>query len=258
MAQPEHSTEVHWGGKRGTVDKDDVQTLWSEKGLAGLPDDEAAESMQRQMRLVTYELTLDALSHYAERAPGRRTLEIGCGWGRIFMGMKQRYPDLDYTGIDLTPNLVELCAANAKSNNVAEPYEHFVGDAEQLDFDDASYDFAYSARVFQYVPDPGRAVKEAYRVLRPGGWFALLLPNGSNPIRRRTYGKTTLPPAGTMRRWFDDAGFESIETRFLGFMPVVRYLPMRPLDRLAETVGKLPGLRRFGVHAVVAGRKPRD
>ncbi len=256
MAETRQGMQVHWGGEHRDVDKSDVQTLWSEKGLGGMSEEEAERTMRSQMQLVTYELTLDFLSRYVERAPGRRALEVGCGWGRIFMGMKSRFPDLEYTGIDLTPNLVDLAGRNAEKYEIAPPYDHRVGDAEDLQFDDESFDLAYSVRVFQYVPNVPRAMREAYRVLRPGGWFAILLPNGLNPIRRRTYRKAELPPAGSMRQWFTDAGFEQVETNFLGFMPMVRTRPIRPLDRLAEAAGRLPGLRRFGVHVIVAGRKP--
>lgn len=57
--------------------------------------------------------------------------------------------------------------------------EHRIAaDAQSLPFQDGAFDGAYSINVLEHVPHPETLVREAHRVLRPGGLLVLVTPNG--------------------------------------------------------------------------------
>ena len=90
-----------------------------------------------------------------------RLLDIGCGSGyAAAMAAKQ---GALVTGIDITPELIELARERVPSG------EFQVGGMDDLPFEDASFDAAVGFNAFQFADDPGRAVGEAARVVKPGG-----------------------------------------------------------------------------------------
>jgi len=92
-------------------------------------------------------------------------LDIGCGPGfltRHFAskGYKVTAVDLSEKAVMLTRKSLELYGLHAEVLN---------GDAENLAFEDGSFDYVISSGVLHHTPDTRRAVLEAYRVLKPGG-----------------------------------------------------------------------------------------
>jgi len=94
-----------------------------------------------------------------EAAPGR-VLEVGCGWGE-FAARVQDELGMRVVAIDLSPRMVEL----ARERGV----DAQVGDAQDIPFEDASFDCAIANWMLYHVPDIDRALAELARVLRPGG-----------------------------------------------------------------------------------------
>lgn len=100
---------------------------------------------------------------------GRAGLDIGCGEGhntRLLADLGARM-----TGIDLAPTFVR----HAQEAERAAPrgISYSVGNAAALPFPDHSFDFATAFMVLQDVRDQERAIAEAHRVVRPGGFFQL-------------------------------------------------------------------------------------
>jgi SAM-dependent methyltransferase len=93
--------------------------------------------------------------------PGRATLEIGCGEGRVSRDLAARGHTV--TGVDITPHLVELAVEADPAST------YLVGDAEVLPFPDGSFDLAVAYNSLMDVDDMPAAVREAARVLEPGG-----------------------------------------------------------------------------------------
>ena len=100
-----------------------------------------------------------------------RVLEIGCGLGTD--GAQFARAGADYTGVDLTEAAVELARKNFKLFNL--PGTFRTADAENLDFNDNTFDLVYSHGVLHHTPDTARAVREIDRVLRPGGRTVVML-----------------------------------------------------------------------------------
>jgi ubiquinone/menaquinone biosynthesis C-methylase UbiE len=104
-------------------------------------------------------------------ARGLRVLEIGCGLGTD--GAQFAKAGADYTGVDLTNAAVELARKRFELFNL--PGAFRTADAENLDFEDESFDLVYSHGVLHHTPDTPRAVREVYRVLRPAGRAMVML-----------------------------------------------------------------------------------
>jgi SAM-dependent methyltransferase len=107
------------------------------------------------------------LSRIAEH---RSILEIGCGQGvdSIEICTKMR-PSSLYVGVDYSPASLAAAKANAASQRLAVQPSYMPGNAEALQFGDASFEAIYSMGVIHHTADPTRAMSELYRVLRHGG-----------------------------------------------------------------------------------------
>ena len=105
----------------------------------------------------------DVLPLFYEVLPrgARRTLDVGCGEGRVTRELRRR--GHDPVGVDVAPGLVEL----ARSRDGDGDYR--VAAAERLPFEDASFDLVVAFNVVMNVDEPARAIAEAGRVLVPGG-----------------------------------------------------------------------------------------
>jgi SAM-dependent methyltransferase len=106
-----------------------------------------------------------------ESARGERLLEIGVGLGSDFLQFVRS--GAKGTGVDLTEHSVELVRRRLDLEGLDADVR--VADAEQLPFPDASFDRVYSWGVLHHSPDTDRAVREAMRVLRPGGRMCVML-----------------------------------------------------------------------------------
>jgi len=102
-----------------------------------------------------------------ERFAGQDVLEIGVGLGTDHLQLARVGASL--TGIDLTLRCVELTRRHLEQEGF-EPHVHEM-DAEQLAFDDDSFDAVYSFGVLHHTASAERAFREVRRVLRPGGVF---------------------------------------------------------------------------------------
>src|SRR5215213_4349555 len=77
------------------------------------------------------------------------------------------------TGIDLTPRSVEITRHRFKLYGA--DGDCMVSDGERLPFRDESFDVVYSNGVLHHTPDTAGAIREVYRVLRPGGTAKVML-----------------------------------------------------------------------------------
>lgn len=53
----------------------------------------------------------------------------------------------------------------------------YLGDIQQMPLPDAQFDTVFSAEVLEHVPDPNQALREVYRVLKPGGKLVMSIPH---------------------------------------------------------------------------------
>lgn len=105
-------------------------------------------------------------------AEGQDVLEIGVGMGADHIELPRSRPR-SLTGIDLTPRAVEhtkrrLAILGLTSDVVT-------ADAEQLPFNDASFDVVYSWGVLHHSPNTPEALNQVHRVLRPNGIARIMI-----------------------------------------------------------------------------------
>jgi ubiquinone/menaquinone biosynthesis C-methylase UbiE len=119
---------------------------------------------------------LDAMLEAAGPAPGRRVLDLGCGAGHTALAFAARGAEV--IGLDLTPAMLAQARRLASERGLGNArFEQ--GDATRLPFPDASFDCVTSRLSAHHYAQPGAAVAEAARVLRPGG--VLLVSDSVSP-----------------------------------------------------------------------------
>ena len=121
---------------------------------------------------------VDAVCATAGIGPGADVLEIGCGTGQLTRQLAGRAFNL--TAIDIGPAMIEAARCN-----VTDPMAGF----EVCSFEDFAgngrFDLIVSATAFHWV-DPAVGLAKAARLLRPGGWLALLSTTERYPEPLRT------------------------------------------------------------------------
>lgn len=110
---------------------------------------------------------------------GAKILDLGSGMGDT--GVYFAKQGADVVAIDISDGMVEVSRRLAESQGVSERFTSQQMAAEKLKFDDATFDLVYGNGVLHHV-DITSAIKEVYRVLRPGGKAAFIEPLAYNPV----------------------------------------------------------------------------
>jgi SAM-dependent methyltransferase len=95
-----------------------------------------------------------------------RVLEVGCGPGFVTPRLLELVGNGSVTSIDNDPEMVGLARRRLEGRERVDVLE---GSAQDLKFDDETFDAATARLVFQHLPDSNAALAELHRVLRPGG-----------------------------------------------------------------------------------------
>ena len=146
-----------------------------------------APKYDRQMRMFERVLFSGGREWVCSQAQGD-VLEIAIGTGRNL----DHYPDkVRLTGIEYSPAMMEIARKRAKQ--LGREIDLRVGDAQALEFPDASFDTVACTLALCTIPDDRAAVSEVKRVLRPAGRF-LLLEHVRSPVPTVRLGQRLLEP----------------------------------------------------------------
>ncbi|MEV0225570.1 methyltransferase domain-containing protein [Streptomyces sp. NPDC050704] len=104
--------------------------------------------------------------------PHMKILDIGCGPGTITADLAELVPDGRVTAVDRAPGILARARATAAERGLAN-VEFAVADVHALDYPDDTFCVVHAHQVLQHVGDPVRALREMYRVTRPGGLVAV-------------------------------------------------------------------------------------
>jgi SAM-dependent methyltransferase len=111
-------------------------------------------------------------------AEGWRVIDLGCGPSGILDLLADRVgPAGRVVGLDVDPVNVALAREFAAERGLAN-VEVMQGDSHRTDFPSASFDLVHARTLLINIPDPAAVVAEMVRLARPGGWVAVLEPDG--------------------------------------------------------------------------------
>jgi SAM-dependent methyltransferase len=115
---------------------------------------------------------LDRLDGALASVPPATIVDIGTGTGTLAFAALRRWPTARAIGVDPARRLLEIADRAAREAGLSDRFTTQVGQASTLPLPNASADLALSSFVLQLTPSRAAAVREAFRVLRPGGAFA--------------------------------------------------------------------------------------
>jgi len=135
-----------------------------------------ADTQKTDPTFVLREPTIRLAIRNLQFAPNSQGLDIGCGIGNITQLLAESTaPGGRVTGVDISPDMVAYARESAEKAGLAEELSFHPGDMKDLPFDDDTFDWAWSMDCVGYLPiEPLPLIKEAARVVKPGGRIALL------------------------------------------------------------------------------------
>lgn len=113
-----------------------------------------------------------ALNDLQRLIPNRRpsydvVLDVGCGWGRSFKLLHERFTPRRLIGIDTDPHMIEVSKAEVRGGNLL--VDIVLGSASRIPLPDNSIDLVFCHQTLHHLIHQEAALQEFFRVLKPGG-----------------------------------------------------------------------------------------
>lgn len=123
---------------------------------------------------------------------GDRVLDVACGAGQLALPAARAGADV--TGVDIATNLIGQARDRARAEGLEIRFEE--ADAEDLPYEDGSFDIVFSLIGAMFAPRPERVAAELVRVCRPGGRIVMgnWTPGGFVGQMFKTHGRHVPPP----------------------------------------------------------------
>ena len=143
---------------------------------------------------ITLQIVGESLAEATDIRAGERVLDIAAGNGNVTLAAARRFANV--TSTDYVPELLEKGRVRALAEGL--PVNFRVADAEELPFEDGSFDVALSTFGAMFTPDHTRPAREMLRVVRKGGRIGLANWTPESFIGQlfKLIGRYIPPPAG--------------------------------------------------------------
>lgn len=113
---------------------------------------------------------------YLKNKEYKNLLDIGCGTGYL-IDLLSKDSKSKFTGLDLSPKMIDECNKKKIKNS-----KFVVGKSDELPFEDNSFDIVICSQSFHHYPETDKPLKEALRVLKPGGFY-IISDTGVGPFK---------------------------------------------------------------------------
>jgi len=184
--------------------------------------------------------------------PGTRLLEVGCGVGAVLAVLGQEFPRITLHGVDIEPKQLAFARGHLERAGVEATLVE--ADARALPFADQSFDHVWMMWFLEHVADPPEVLREARRVLVPGGAitaievdYATCRADPSTPALEALFRAMVQGMAAS--GWSDAAGFVSAHAALRASPPIER--------RGARALTPTSDCRSLRLEAHARGRTPK-
>jgi SAM-dependent methyltransferase len=175
----------------------------------------AATGLFARLGSVLFKRRVRPIAKYMALRPATRWLDVGCGSGSVLQSLHEAY-GLRGTGIDRSPEAVELCRRRGFTAHATRFEDYVPGPGE-------AYDVVHSSHLIEHVESPRAYLRKTWDLLEPGGLSVFITPNTAT-WETRVFGRYwgglhaprhwTLLDRRSVGRLADRAGFEHLATCF--------------------------------------------
>lgn len=151
-----------------------------------------------------------------------RVLEVGVGTG---ISLPRYRRNLEVVGIDLSPEMLDKARERVRKLGLSNIKGVLEMDAQELEFEDESFDTVVAMYVMTVVPDPGKVMEELERVCRPGGQI-LILNHFSQEHGVRGLVEKVMAPFAEKLGWRPEFSIDNVLTQ--DNLRLVEERPMKP------------------------------
>ena len=171
----------------------------------------------------------------------------------MLQALHERFPGARCVGVEFSAELVEFGRSRFPE------IELVAGAVQDLEMPDGSFDVVVAAAVLEHLPEAGRLVGEAARVLRPPGLFIATSPDPfwegvATRLGHLDAGQhTRLPKLGELSAMAEENGLEVLEAEKFMLSPVGM-----PCEAAVERLLRLARLRFLMANQILVARKPPE
>ncbi|MDD5071718.1 MAG: class I SAM-dependent methyltransferase [Patescibacteria group bacterium] len=216
---------------------------------------------------------LNKILNNIEKRP-QEVLDYCCGTASLFPALNNLFPQVEYVGIDISQEMINVGRHNYGNNKNFILYQQ---DAENLDLEN-NFEIVIARGAFHHLPDPFRGVEQIHKVLKSDGLLIVSEPVSTvlhKLIRKIVYRITSHFSTShksfyysELDNLFNKNGFEIIRVERFGFFafpfgfpdifPFVKYFPyfiLKPLIKIDELLSGIPLIKNLSWSIIIAARK---